>query len=100
HFSKSGDVVSVVVARKGEKSLGYGFVQYQKQRCAREALISLAQSTLNGRDLLIKLSEKRLTAPVKSNRQIHDFGEQLSAKISVKNIPFQATRKEVEQLFR
>ncbi|KAA0190781.1 hypothetical protein HAZT_HAZT000457 [Hyalella azteca] len=53
HFSSTGEVMSVVVARKGDKSLGYGFVQYLKQRSAREALISLAGSTLNGRDLLL-----------------------------------------------
>ncbi|XP_018020973.1 probable RNA-binding protein 19 [Hyalella azteca] len=100
HFSSTGEVMSVVVARKGDKSLGYGFVQYLKQRSAREALISLAGSTLNGRDLLLKLSEKRLAATVKSSRQMQDYGKQLSAKISVKNIPFQATRKELEQLFR
>ncbi|KAA0183689.1 hypothetical protein HAZT_HAZT006917 [Hyalella azteca] len=78
HFSSTGEVMSVVVARKGDKSLGYGFVQYLKQRSAREALISLAGSTLNGRDLLLKLSEKRLApfgALKRTFLQKHHSGE-------------------------
>lgn len=37
---------------------------------------------------------------VKSSRQMHDFGEAKNSKISIKNIPFQATKTELEQLFK
>lgn len=100
HFSRAGEVFSVIVAMKGLKSRGYGFVQFLKQREARNALVTLEGSTLGDRNLSLKLSEKKLTTNVKTARQMQDFGEQTSSKISVKNIPFQATKIEIDQLFR
>uniref|UniRef100_A0A2P2I0F9 RNA-binding protein 19 n=1 Tax=Hirondellea gigas TaxID=1518452 RepID=A0A2P2I0F9_9CRUS len=100
HFSTAGTVYNVILARKGEASRGYGFVQFVKQREARTALTSLENSTLGGRNISLKLSEKKLDKTVKAARKVQDFGKQTSSKLSVKNIPFQCTKIEIEQLFR
>ena len=100
HFSNAGEVYSVVIAKKGTQSRGYGFVQYYRQKDARSALISLENSTLHGRNLSLRLSEKKLTSAGNTKRKLHDFGEQKSNKISVKNISFQVTKKEISDLFK
>ncbi|XP_068209027.1 LOW QUALITY PROTEIN: probable RNA-binding protein 19 [Palaemon carinicauda] len=99
HFSSVGQVHSVLIAKRRELSQGYGFVQFVKQSDAQKALRELQDSVLEEKNLEVKLSEKTLAAPVKSARMLHDAGEQNSSKILVKNIPFEATRREVRQLF-
>ena len=100
HFNKMGTVFKLVVAKKGTESRGYGFVQYFKQKHARKALGQLDNSTLGGRDLTLRLSEKVLTEEAKSTRKILDVGEAKIPKIIVKNIPFDCTKKDMHDLFR
>lgn len=99
HFTKAGPVHSVLIAKRRGLSQGYGFVQFIKQSDAQKALREMQDSLLEEKNLQIKLSEKTLATPVKSARMMHDIGEQHSSKILVKNIPFEATRKEIRQLF-
>ncbi|MPC22710.1 putative RNA-binding protein 19 [Portunus trituberculatus] len=99
HFEKIGVVSSVLIAKRRGASQGYGFVQFLRKADAKKALREMNESTLEDHKLQIKLSEKTLVTSLKSARRMHDAGKQTSSKIMVKNIPFQATAKEVRQLF-
>lgn len=65
HFSKCGKVHSVTIAKKKDPrnpgqflSMGYGFVQYVRKEDANAALKELQSSTLDGKTLELKRSER------------------------------------------
>ena len=64
HFSKIGSVHSAIIAKKkspnGLLSMGYGFIQYYQNKCAREAIKQLQGSTLDDHQLEIKLSNRTI----------------------------------------
>lgn len=99
HFERIGLVSSVLIAKRRGQSQGYGFVQFLRKADAKKALREINESTLDDHKLQIKMSEKTLVTNLKSARRMHDAGTQTSSKLLVKNIPFQATAKEVRQLF-
>ncbi|CDW52328.1 RNA binding protein 19 [Trichuris trichiura] len=114
HFKKMGTVVSASVVKKYAKSeagkgkpaadqfsLCYGFVTYKKPEEAREALKQLQGSRLDGNELEIQISQ-RPTGP-KQARQVAEAsskGSHSETTILVRNIPFQANRKEIQQVFK
>lgn len=107
HFECCGKVASVQVAKKKDPkdprnvlSLGYGFVQFYLQSEVNEALKRLQGSQLEGHALEIKRSNKTLVAQVVNTRKTTNLKVQTGSKILVRNVPFQATVKEIEKLFR
>ncbi|KAL0272301.1 UNVERIFIED_CONTAM: hypothetical protein PYX00_005331 [Menopon gallinae] len=107
HFSKCGKILSVTIAYKkdpknpGKKlSLGYGFIQFSSKQEADKALKSLQFSKLEDHTLELKRSN-RVTKQDDSNfRNFAANSNKPSTKILVKNVPFQATQKEVFDLFK
>ena len=108
-FSKIGRIKSASIAQKRTMkdpskllSMGFGFVEFERQRNAQKAIKRLQNSELDGHKLELKLS----------HRESHSFGEesdgrrktklleQKSAKILVRNIPFEASKCEVKELFQ
>ncbi|GFO19800.1 multiple RNA-binding domain-containing protein 1 [Plakobranchus ocellatus] len=105
HFEKLGELHSATVAKKkdvkrpGELlSMGYGFVQYMKQRDAKEALKHLQNSVLDEHNLELKMSNR--TTPKAKGRKKQGETKQTSTKILVRNIPFEAKKREIEELFK
>ncbi|XP_023239058.1 probable RNA-binding protein 19 [Centruroides sculpturatus] len=106
HFKKIGPIHSATIAKKKDLnhpgcllSMGYGFVQYKHKNSAQQALKQLQHSKLNDHALELKISN-RATQPVTATRKKAKEGKQKSSKILVKNIPFQATTREIADLFR
>ncbi|KAF7990450.1 hypothetical protein HCN44_000255 [Aphidius gifuensis] len=106
YFSKCGPLQYATVAKKkdpqnpGEKlSMGYAFVRYKCKADADKALKDLQNTEFDGRTLELKRSERTLTTDVKTTRKTSKTGKQSSSIIMVKNIPFQATTKEIKELF-
>ena len=107
-FSRAEGLTKVEVARKRNVkdlshplSMGFGFVQFSTPQQAQQALKDLQHTELDGHRLELKLSHRSTAAPGdKSGRKTAKKGEQKSAKIMVRNIPFEATQKEVRQLFQ
>ncbi|XP_054272125.1 probable RNA-binding protein 19 [Macrosteles quadrilineatus] len=106
HFRKCGKVASVTIARKKDParpgevlSMGYGFVQFYKQAELNQALKQLQHSTLDGHQLELKRSNRTLQDNKNQPRKKNNVEKQTGTKILVRNIPFQATQKEVQQLF-
>ncbi|XP_069705771.1 probable RNA-binding protein 19 [Periplaneta americana] len=107
HFKKCGPIHEVTVAKKKDPknpgqllSMGYGFIQFKRKASADKALKTLQQSVLNGHSIELKRSNRTSKTEVATARKITKIGKQTGTKILVRNIPFQATRKEVLDLFK
>ncbi len=104
-FSSVGEVQSVSIARKKSPkastsllSMGYGFVEFASESLAKQAVKELQHHQLEGHQLELKLSHRKTTskpAPGKKPKLV----EQKSAKILVRNVPFEASKREVKELF-
>ncbi|GFS21777.1 multiple RNA-binding domain-containing protein 1 [Elysia marginata] len=105
HFEKFGNLHSATVAKKKDAkrpgellSMGYGFVQFMKKADAKEALKHLQNSVLDDHNLELKMSNR--TTPQVKGRRKQGETKQTSTKILVRNIPFEANRREIEELFK
>ncbi|XP_040462095.1 probable RNA-binding protein 19 [Falco naumanni] len=103
-FSKVGAVKSCTISKKKDKagtllSMGFGFVEYKKPESAQKALRQLQGCTVDGHKLQVKISERAVRPAVKSSRKKQTVKKQVTSKILVRNIPFQATVKEIRELF-
>ncbi|XP_028966943.1 probable RNA-binding protein 19 [Galendromus occidentalis] len=104
HFSKCATVVQATVATKSDPrqpgktlSMGYGFVQFKSKQDAMMALKKLQHSTLDSHTLGLKVSRREVKA-AGVERKTQKLGK-ASTKILVRNVPFQANRKEIFELF-
>uniref|UniRef100_A0A8C5P7G9 Probable RNA-binding protein 19 n=1 Tax=Leptobrachium leishanense TaxID=445787 RepID=A0A8C5P7G9_9ANUR len=103
-FSKVGNVKSCSISRKKDKtgsllSMGFGFVEYRKPEQAQKALRQLQNCTMDGHQLEIKLSERASRPEKTTKRKKQVSKKQQSSKILVRNVPFQATVREIRELF-
>uniref|UniRef100_A0A914UJ90 RRM domain-containing protein n=1 Tax=Plectus sambesii TaxID=2011161 RepID=A0A914UJ90_9BILA len=106
-FEAVGEVRSAVVSKKRDPSkptstlsMGFGFVQYFRRADAQRALKELQGDLLDGHSLELKLSHRESTTEAGGKRKtisLTDQGD--STKLLVRNLPFQASRKELQQLF-
>ena len=105
HFKSCGLVHSATVATKKNTkteevlSMGFGFVTYQLKASAEKALKTLQHSRLAGHCLELKRSTRANTSREENDKQKVNLGKP-STKILVRNIPFQAKKEEISQLFR
>lgn len=103
-FSKVGVVKSCTISKKKDKSgmllsMGFGFVAYKTPEQAQKALKQLQGCSVDGHQLEVKISERATKSAVTVARKKQTSKKQKSSKILVRNIPFQATVKEVRELF-
>ncbi|NXR70550.1 RBM19 protein, partial [Rhadina sibilatrix] len=103
-FSKVGALKSCTISKKKDKagtllSMGFGFVEYKKPESAQKALRQLQGCTVDGHKLEVKISERAVRPAVKSARKKQTAKKQRTSKILVRNIPFQATVREIRELF-
>jgi multiple RNA-binding domain-containing protein 1 len=108
-FSKIGRIKSASIARKRTMkdpskplSMGFGFVEFERQRNAQKAIKRLQNSELDGHKLELKLSHRESHSfdGESDGRRKTKLLEQKSAKILVRNIPFEASKREVKELFQ
>uniref|UniRef100_A0A8C8DZI1 Probable RNA-binding protein 19 n=1 Tax=Oryzias sinensis TaxID=183150 RepID=A0A8C8DZI1_9TELE len=97
-FSKCGKVKFCSISKKKDKSgkllsMGYGFVQYQSAEGAQKALRQLQHCCVDDHKLELKISDKT------SRKKKQAEKKQTGSKILVRNVPFQATVREIRELF-
>uniref|UniRef100_A0A7I4YHS9 RNA-binding protein 19 n=1 Tax=Haemonchus contortus TaxID=6289 RepID=A0A7I4YHS9_HAECO len=81
-------------------SMGFGFVQFYTQEDAKQAIKELQGELLNGHCLELKISHRELTSNDALKRKAVSATKQgTCTKLLVRNIPFQASIKEIESLF-
>ncbi|XP_077152555.1 putative RNA-binding protein 19 isoform X2 [Ranitomeya variabilis] len=103
-FSKAGEVKTCSISKKKDKqgtflSMGYGFVEYRKPEHAQKALRQLQHCTVDDHQIEVKLSERAIRSVMPTDRKKQVNKKQKTSKILVRNVPFQATVKEVRELF-
>ncbi|XP_024900250.1 probable RNA-binding protein 19 isoform X1 [Pteropus alecto] len=103
-FSKVGVVKSCSISRKKNKagvmlSMGFGFVEYRKPEQAQKALKQLQGHVVDSHKLEVRISERATKPALTSTRKKQVARKQTTSKILVRNIPFQADRREIRELF-
>ncbi|XP_077417240.1 putative RNA-binding protein 19 [Vanacampus margaritifer] len=103
-FSKCGKVKSCTISKKKNKagkrlSMGYGFVQYHTAEAAQKALRQLQRCSVDEHSLELKISERATRTAEVSRKKKQAEKKQTGSKILVRNVPFQATVKEIRELF-
>jgi multiple RNA-binding domain-containing protein 1 len=76
-------------------SMGFGFVELESHEFVKEAMNKLQGKLVDGHALELKLSNKKS----ETQSQIKPPGTKNPTKLIVRNVPFQATRKELLKLF-
>ncbi|RCN52420.1 putative bacteriochlorophyll 4-vinyl reductase [Ancylostoma caninum] len=81
-------------------SMGFGFVQFYTQEEAKRAIKEMQGELLNGHCLELKISNRELIDKEALKRKtITATGQGKCTKLLVRNIPFQASIREIESLF-
>ncbi|BFZ64076.1 Multiple RNA-binding domain-containing protein 1 [Saitoella coloradoensis] len=81
-------------------SMGFGFVEFASKSTAMAAMNAMQDVTLDGHKLQIKVSNKGVDAA--AERKAGDQAKKAAAastKIIIKNLPFEATKRDVRELF-
>ena len=93
------DVVSIRIIKKDGLSQGYGFVEFKTHDLANKALKLFQNSLLDDHVLKLSVSRKNTKEKQKSlKRKREDF--EPNNKIVVRNIAFEATKEDIQQLFK
>lgn len=107
-FSKIGPVLAARVARKHNMkdpsnplSMGFGFIEFETYSDATNAIKQLQHKLLDGHQLELKLSHKRITKNLKEQQSNTKDLEEVkeTSKLLVRNVPFEASSKELKEVF-
>lgn len=80
-------------------SMGFGFVEFSSNQQARAALETMNHKRLDEHELLVQISRKTIdVAEEQRNRDNLKKAEAHKTKIIIKNLPFEATKKDVRAL--
>lgn len=101
--SYPGFILSVIKTKPDLKnpgktlSMGFGFAEFKTKEQANAALKGLNGFTLDGHRLQLKISNRVGKSNESSSKRTNKKAK--NGKIIVKNLPFEATRKDVFELF-
>ncbi len=85
--------------RPGERlSMGYGFVGFNTRKAANNALGGLQGFEVDGKALEVKFAQRGVEEKEEKGGELK--GKTKSTKVLVKNLPFEASKKDVKELFR
>ncbi|XP_054719338.1 probable RNA-binding protein 19 [Uloborus diversus] len=106
HFEQCGPIHYAAISMKKDVktgnmlSMGFGFVQYKKKASATKAIQNLQLSKLDNYSLEVKFANRATIPSAATYRKRSEIKKQLTSKILVRNIPFEASEKEVKDLFK
>ncbi|CBX97561.1 hypothetical protein IAQ61_001226 [Plenodomus lingam] len=95
---RSAKVKTKIDPKRGVLSMGFGFVEFTNAETATAALRTMDGHDLEGHKLQIKASHKGADAAEERRRE-DALKKAASTKILIKNLPFEASKKEVRALF-
>jgi multiple RNA-binding domain-containing protein 1 len=106
-FKALGGFASAVVKTKADPkrpgkvlSMGFGFVEFRSKDAAQAAVKAMDGFVLDGHKLSVKASHKGHDAAEERRREDKaKAAAGQTTKIVVKNLPFEATKKDVRELF-
>ncbi|TIB05252.1 hypothetical protein E3P96_01268 [Wallemia ichthyophaga] len=77
-------------------SMGYGFVGFHNEEHAKHALSTMQNYVLDGHSLQVKFAQRGKES---DSTNTTSMGQSKTTKMIVKNVPFEATKKDVRELF-
>ena len=80
-------------------SMGFGFLEFASAKDASEAIKIAQSTTLDGHVLTLKLSNRVDESKKKTKRKQSDSRGKPNSKLIVRNVAFEATRKDIRRLF-
>ena len=83
------------VAPPPRLSMGFGFVGFKSPDAAKKALSSMHGFVLDGHTLSVKFAGRGTEEDKKDDEKVKAMG----TKMVVKNVPFEATKKDIRDLF-
>ncbi|KAJ2847335.1 Multiple RNA-binding domain-containing protein 1 [Coemansia brasiliensis] len=89
------------IKTQGLLSMGFGFVEYKTPSAAQQALESFQGIEVDGHALVLKISDRLGQAREASDSTTAgnlDGKKPKSTKLVIKNVPFEATRKDIREL--
>ncbi|KAH7390977.1 hypothetical protein DE146DRAFT_618576 [Phaeosphaeria sp. MPI-PUGE-AT-0046c] len=95
---RSAKVQTKIDPKRGVLSMGFGFVEFGSAEAASTALRTMDGRDLEGHKLQIKASHKGADA-AEERRKEDAAKKDASTKIIIKNLPFEAGKKDVRALF-
>ena len=83
----------------GKQSMGFGFLEFNTKDDAMECLKTMQKFQLDGHELLLKFSNS--TSKTSKTRKLEADSDLIvtGTKLVVRNIPFEATKQDIKQLF-
>ena len=98
---------AVVKTRKDPKnegkslSMGFGFLEFATKEDARAAISAMNKHVLDGHELQFKMSQRGQDAAAERRQQdAAKRQKDRGAKLVIKNLPFEASKKDVRNLFK
>ncbi len=80
-------------------SAGFGFVECSTEAAARSIIKALQGSTLDGHNLVLQLAQTKGLGETNAKGRRAGIKAQRQSKIVVRNVAFEATRKDILGLF-
>ena len=81
-------------------SMGFGFAEFRSSKHAQAAMAAMDGYRLDGHELLVRESHKAIDPAEKRRKEDYDRKiDGRKTKIIIKNLPFEATKKDVRSLF-
>ena len=97
---RSARVVRKIDPKSGAKiSMGFGFLEFLTKEDAMKCIKSMQGYKLDGHELSLKFSNSTAKANARKKEEDEDV-KITGTKLVVRNIPFEATKKDLKQLFR
>lgn len=97
-----GPVRTVSIPNRNGKSLGYGFVEFHSPEDAKRAVEEMNNVVVDEYPLHLSLSQRKSAASDRASSSTPaktSASSRGSTKIIARNIPFQATKRELRELF-
>jgi len=105
HFAGIGGIRAVTIVERNGRSMGYGFVEMASKTHAVKAIKTVQGTKLDGHVLELSFSKKQTTDDGtgkkrrKKKRAKTEAQVKETSKLVVRNVPFEASKKELQDLF-
>ena len=80
--------------------MGFGFVEFDTHDQANNAIETLQGKALDGHALQLKISDRETGESSGRTKDAQLGDNKKSTKLLVRNVPFEASKKEIMELFR
>jgi len=100
---KLGKFTIKIVKKPNKLSSGYGFVEFELLENAQKALKKLQHKIIDGHAIQLSISNPVKEEPKKkatNKRSLNKLDAEATPKIIVRNVAFEATVKEIRDLFK